>query len=273
MFQCVDKPTICNTFYEWSLLSINWLYIFRTITSPSSGASSHKLYKALQASVAVAWMYIHAIATLAWQHEHTNSLYSLWDDAPDDGLVIVRNMYSQIMDNKDHSWELLHLVGLSTHWNIMHGTYNVKFLSNSLILIWVWRNRLTGVDYSVSIGYEPYGWLYSRYGQEYFPCHSYVVTGDGSHPAFYPMLVGGYFCRRNVKSVNIWIWPLKFTSCRCCLRNNRSTANFYVKELRVSSLEPHHIDSLSITKLNYEGESNENLKFVIKKSKFRAITL
>ena len=25
-------------------------------------------------------------------HEHTNALYSLWDDAPDYGLVIVRNM-------------------------------------------------------------------------------------------------------------------------------------------------------------------------------------
>ena len=26
-FQCVDKPTRCNTSYEWSLLSVNWLYI------------------------------------------------------------------------------------------------------------------------------------------------------------------------------------------------------------------------------------------------------
>ena len=34
--QCVDKPTRCNTSYEWSLLSINWLYMFRTITSPPS---------------------------------------------------------------------------------------------------------------------------------------------------------------------------------------------------------------------------------------------
>ena len=34
---------------------------------------------------------------------HTNALYSLLDDAPDDGLVIVRNMQSQLMDNKDHS--------------------------------------------------------------------------------------------------------------------------------------------------------------------------
>ena len=66
--------------------------MFRTITSPLSGASSHELYNALvsscyQASVAVARMYIHATATLA-----CNALYSLWDDAPDDGLVIVRNM-------------------------------------------------------------------------------------------------------------------------------------------------------------------------------------
>ena len=57
----------------------------------------------VQASVAVAWMYIHATARLAWYHEHTNALYSLWDDAPVDGLVIVRNMQSQLMDNKDHS--------------------------------------------------------------------------------------------------------------------------------------------------------------------------
>ena len=61
--QCVDKPTRCNTSYEWSLLPINWLYMFRTITSPSSGASSHELYSALvrscyQASLAVAWIYI-----------------------------------------------------------------------------------------------------------------------------------------------------------------------------------------------------------------------
>ena len=47
MFQCVDKPTRCNTSYEWSLLSIIWLYLYRTINSPSSGASSHKLYNAL----------------------------------------------------------------------------------------------------------------------------------------------------------------------------------------------------------------------------------
>ena len=50
VFQCVNKPTRCNISYEWSLLSINWLYMFRTITSPSSGASSHKLCNALVCS-------------------------------------------------------------------------------------------------------------------------------------------------------------------------------------------------------------------------------
>ena len=30
------------------------------------------------------------------------------------------------MDNKVHSYEVLHLVGLSTHRNTMHGTHNVK---------------------------------------------------------------------------------------------------------------------------------------------------
>ena len=70
--------------------------MFRTITSPSSGASSHELYNALQVSLAVAWMY--ATVRLA-----CNALYSLRDDTPDDGLVIVRNMYRQLMDNKDHS--------------------------------------------------------------------------------------------------------------------------------------------------------------------------
>ena len=39
--------------------------MFRTITGPSPGASSHKLYKALQASLAVVWMYIHTAARLA----------------------------------------------------------------------------------------------------------------------------------------------------------------------------------------------------------------
>ena len=70
--------------------------MFRAVTSPSSGVSSHKLYNALvrscyQASLDVAWMYIHATARLAWEHEHTNALYILWNDVPDGGLVIVRN--------------------------------------------------------------------------------------------------------------------------------------------------------------------------------------
>ena len=46
----------------------------------------------MQASLTVVWMYTQATARLAWQHEHTNALYISWDDAPDDGLVIVRNM-------------------------------------------------------------------------------------------------------------------------------------------------------------------------------------
>ena len=49
--------------------------MFRTVTSPSSGASSHELYN-----------------ELVRLHERTNALYSLLDDAPDDGLVTVRNM-------------------------------------------------------------------------------------------------------------------------------------------------------------------------------------
>ena len=48
--RCVDKPTRCNTSYEWSSLSIIWIYMSRTITSPSSVASSHKLYNALVCS-------------------------------------------------------------------------------------------------------------------------------------------------------------------------------------------------------------------------------
>ena len=47
-------------------------------------------------------MYIHTTARLACTNI-TNALYSLWDDAPDDGLVIVRNMVSQLMDTKDDS--------------------------------------------------------------------------------------------------------------------------------------------------------------------------
>ena len=50
ILQCVDKPTRCNTSYKWSLFFIIWLYMFRIITSPSSGASSHKLYNVLVCS-------------------------------------------------------------------------------------------------------------------------------------------------------------------------------------------------------------------------------
>ena len=67
--------------------------MFRTITSPSSGASSHKLYNVLvrlcyQASLAVVWMYIHTTARFACTNI-PNALYALLDDVPDDGLVIV----------------------------------------------------------------------------------------------------------------------------------------------------------------------------------------
>ena len=74
----------------------------------------------------ITYWYVRAGESSCCVDLHPHALYSLWDDAPDDGLVIVRNMYSQIMDNKDHLWEVLHLVGLSTHWNMMYGTYNVK---------------------------------------------------------------------------------------------------------------------------------------------------
>ena len=67
---CVDKPTRCNTSYEWSLFSIIWLYMFRTIANPSSEASSLKLYNALVCSCrrdspARTYQYIHTTATLA----------------------------------------------------------------------------------------------------------------------------------------------------------------------------------------------------------------
>jgi hypothetical protein len=84
MFHCVDKPMICNISYEWSLLSIHWLYMFRTITSPSSGASSSKLYNVLvcscyQASVAVVWMYIQASSlAVVWMYIQASSLAVVW---------------------------------------------------------------------------------------------------------------------------------------------------------------------------------------------------
>ena len=56
---CVDKPIRCTNSYKWYLFFIVWLYMFRTITSPSSGAPSSKLYhvfgKFVQASLAATW--------------------------------------------------------------------------------------------------------------------------------------------------------------------------------------------------------------------------
>ena len=81
MFQCVDKPTRCNTSCEWSLLSIIWLYMFRTITNPSPGASSHKLYDELvcscyQAGLTVVWMYIvQASLAVVWMYIHATASY------------------------------------------------------------------------------------------------------------------------------------------------------------------------------------------------------
>ena len=40
---------------------------------------------------------------------------SLLNVVPDDGLMIVRNMYSHLVKNKDYSQESVHLVGLNTH--------------------------------------------------------------------------------------------------------------------------------------------------------------
>ena len=41
------------------------------------------------------------------------SLDAKWlNVAPDDGLMIVRNMYSHLMKNKDYSQESVYLVGL-----------------------------------------------------------------------------------------------------------------------------------------------------------------
>ena len=38
------------------------------------------------------------------------------------------------MDNTVHSLEVLHLVGLSTHRNMMHGTYSFKYYSQFCVL-------------------------------------------------------------------------------------------------------------------------------------------
>ena len=80
MFQCVGKRTRCNTSYERSLLSINWLYMFRTITSPSSGTSSHKLYNALVCSCCQASLGV-ATARLA-KHFHVLCWKSSMDFGP-----------------------------------------------------------------------------------------------------------------------------------------------------------------------------------------------
>ena len=63
ILQCVDKQTRFTNYYKLYLFFIVWLYMFRTITSPLSGASSSKLYNTsvcscYQESVAVAWIYI-----------------------------------------------------------------------------------------------------------------------------------------------------------------------------------------------------------------------
>ena len=77
MFQCVDKPTRCNTSYKRSLLSTNWLHMFRTITSPSS----HKLYNALvcscyQASLAVALQQLGGLS----EYRKMEARWSEWCD-------------------------------------------------------------------------------------------------------------------------------------------------------------------------------------------------
>ena len=55
---------------------LKWLYMFRTIISPSSGATFNKLYSAIGTFVPV----------------RLARLYSLLNVAPDDGLMIIRNM-------------------------------------------------------------------------------------------------------------------------------------------------------------------------------------
>ena len=58
---------------------VKWLYMFRTIISPSSGATFNKLCS--------------AIGTCRYV---PIALYSLLNVAPDDGLMIVRNMQSHL---------------------------------------------------------------------------------------------------------------------------------------------------------------------------------
>ena len=82
------------------LLSINWLYMFLTITSPSSGASSHKLYNSLvcscyQASLALVWMYIRATARLACTNIPMRSTQQL--DSPDSTNIPMRYTVYEMM--------------------------------------------------------------------------------------------------------------------------------------------------------------------------------
>ena len=49
------------------------------------------------------WLYIHATASNSLIARTYQCVVQLGDDAPGDGLVIIRNMQSQVMKNKDHS--------------------------------------------------------------------------------------------------------------------------------------------------------------------------
>ena len=47
--------------------------------------------------------------------------------------MIVRPKHVELnKKNKDYLYEVMHLVGSSTHCNMMHSTYNVKLPRNSL---------------------------------------------------------------------------------------------------------------------------------------------
>ena len=61
------------------------------------------------------------------------------------------------MDNKDNSKEVLHLVGLSAHCNMMHGTYNVKNGKEN-------RHQGTGFIVLHKLG-QPCLWLLGLRGQ------------------------------------------------------------------------------------------------------------
>ena len=78
-----DAQVLMNSLYFF----VKWLYAFRTIISPSSGATFNKLYSA---------------------------------------IGTCRYVWLLCGYRKDYSEEFVHLVGLYTHCNMMHGTYNVK---------------------------------------------------------------------------------------------------------------------------------------------------